>query len=214
VTAQIPNHSIAGATGTYLLLQAASTTNPGYDPQGNGTGGSILRDSIKVYDATNQLLDTSVPLEVFRTFYTSNYPLFGGVGYEEVAWQVFVPGAVGDFKVTADVMVHASLQAIRIDSLVAVPAVQPGDYDGDNDVDGADFVVWQTNFPSLRDAMPGHADGDRDGDVDGADFVIWQTNFPFSPGGGASPVPEPHAVMLLALGGLLALFRHRLTRRI
>jgi hypothetical protein len=49
-------------------------------------------------------------------------------------------------------------------------------------VDGADFVVWQTNFPSTsgRNIYSGDADGD--GDVDGADFVSWQTHFPTSPG--------------------------------
>jgi hypothetical protein len=214
VTAQIPNHSVVGATGTYILVQAASTMNPDYDPEGNETGGSVLRDSIKIYDAANQLLDTSLTAEVTRTFYAPNYPLFGGVGYEEVAWQVFVPGLVGDFKVTADVMVHAGVQAVRVDSIVAAGAGQPGDFDGDGDVDGADFVNWQTNFPIATGAMPGQGDADGDGDVDGADFVVWQTNFPFTPGGGASPIPEPHAVMLLALGGFLALFRRRLSRRV
>src|SRR5262249_1660109 len=32
-----------------------------------------------------------------------------------------------------------------------VPTV-PGDFDGDNDVDGADFVAWQTNFPKASGA--------------------------------------------------------------
>jgi hypothetical protein len=214
VTAQIPSHSVTGASGTHILVQAASTMNPDYDPEGNQTGGSVLRDSIKIYDAADQLLDTSLTAEVTRTFYAPNYPLFGGVGYEEVAWQVFVPGLVGDFKVTTQVMVHAGVQAMRVDSIVAAAASQPGDFDGDSDVDGADFVAWQTNFPKAAAAVLAEGDADGDGDVDGADFVVWQTNFPFTPGGGASPVPEPHAVMLLALGGLLALFRHRLTRRI
>jgi hypothetical protein len=214
LTAQIPSHSVGGATGTYILVQAASTMNPDYDPEGNQTGGSLLRDTIKIYDAANQLLDTSLTAEVTRTFYAPNYPLFGGVGYEEVAWQVFVPGLVGDFKVTAQVMVHASLQAMRVDSLVATAASQPGDFDGDSDVDGADFVAWQTNFPKAAAAVLSEGDADGDGDVDGADFVVWQTNFPFTPAGGTSPVPEPHAVILLALGGLLALFRRRLSRRV
>jgi hypothetical protein len=83
-----------------------------------------------------------------------------------------------------------------------------GDFDGDGDVDGADFVVWQTNFPIESGATLNTGDGDGDGDVDGADFVIWQTNFPFSPTPGAAPVPEPAAWILLSLGGLIA-FRRR-----
>lgn len=77
----------------------------------------------------------------------------------------------------------------------------PGDFDGDNDVDGADFVAWQTNFPKATGATLSQGDADGDGDVDGADFVVWQTHFPYSSGPGASPVPEPAgwSLMLLTL---------------
>jgi autotransporter-associated beta strand protein len=85
----------------------------------------------------------------------------------------------------------------------------PGDFDGDGDVDGADFVVWQTNFPTTSGATAGDADGDDD--VDGADFAVWQDSFPGS-GGGASPVPEPGACLLavMALAGLTALRSRRI----
>jgi hypothetical protein len=61
------------------------------------------------------------------------------------------------------------------------PSGHPGDFDLDEDVDGADFVAWQTNFPKASGATLDQGDADGDGDVDGADFVVWQTNFPFSP---------------------------------
>jgi hypothetical protein len=70
----------------------------------------------------------------------------------------------------------------------------PGDFDADEDVDGADFVIWQTNFPKASGASLFTGDGDGDGDVDGADFVIWQTNFPTSPP--PVMVPEPGAIVL------------------
>jgi hypothetical protein len=57
----------------------------------------------------------------------------------------------------------------------------PGDFDLDGDVDGADFVAWQTNFPKASGATRSQGDADGDADVDGADFVVWQTNFPFTP---------------------------------
>jgi hypothetical protein len=75
----------------------------------------------------------------------------------------------------------------------------PGDFDSDGDVDGADFVAWQTNFPKATGALPSEGDADADGDVDGADFVVWQTNFPFTPGPAATPIPEPNSVVLLIL---------------
>jgi T5SS/PEP-CTERM-associated repeat protein len=84
------------------------------------------------------------------------------------------------------------------------PQSVPGDFDSDGDVDGADFVAWQTNFPKSTGATLAQGDADGDGDVDGADFVVWQTNFPFTPGPAAAPVPEPRALLLglLAIGEL------------
>jgi MYXO-CTERM domain-containing protein len=84
--------------------------------------------------------------------------------------------------------------------IALVASAQPGDFDGDGDVDGADFVAWQTNFPKESGATLDQGDADGDGDVDGADFVVWQTNFPFTPGPGTSPVPEPAGVALAAFG--------------
>jgi hypothetical protein len=88
----------------------------------------------------------------------------------------------------------------------------PGDFDGDNDVDGADFVAWQTHFPKSTGATPPEGDADFDGDVDGADFVVWQTNFPYSPGPAAAPVPEPGA-WLMAMLWLPAVARAMQCRR-
>jgi uncharacterized protein (TIGR03382 family) len=88
--------------------------------------------------------------------------------------------------------------------IALVASAHPGDFDGDGDVDGADFVAWQTNFPKESGATLAQGDADGDGDVDGADFVVWQTNFPFAPGSGASPVPEPAGVALAVAGLVLA----------
>jgi hypothetical protein len=89
-------------------------------------------------------------------------------------------------------------------------ASHPGDFDSDGDVDGADFVAWQTNFPTVSGATRAGGDADGDGDVDGADFVVWQTNFPFTPGPGASPVPEPSGLVLFGVVGIgLMLFLRR-----
>jgi hypothetical protein len=76
----------------------------------------------------------------------------------------------------------------------------PGDFDFDGDVDGADFVAWQTSFPKASGATLAKGDADGDGDVDGADFAIWQTNFPDTLGPGSSPVPEPGAWLLGSIG--------------
>jgi hypothetical protein len=90
---------------------------------------------------------------------------------------------------------------------------QAGDFDGDGDVDGADFVAWQTNFPKTTGATLAEGDADGDGDVDGADFVVWQTNFPFTPGPGASPIPEPTAFVLGAIGVAASIVLGNVSRR-
>lgn len=79
------------------------------------------------------------------------------------------------------------------------PPTHAGDFDSDGDVDGADFVAWQTHFPTATGATLADGDADGDHDVDGADFVVWQTNFPFTPGPGSSPVPEPQSAALVAI---------------
>lgn len=93
---------------------------------------------------------------------------------------------------------------LKLNSAFQTPT--PGDFDGDGDVDGADFVAWQTNYPTTSGATAGQGDADGDGDVDGADFAAWQEHFSSPPGGGSSPVPEPQAWILasLAVAGLIA----------
>lgn len=76
----------------------------------------------------------------------------------------------------------------------------PGDFDHDGDVDGADFVAWQTNFPKATGATAAQGDADGDNDVDGADFAVWQSQFPQPPAPGVAPVPEPGAAMLFLIG--------------
>jgi hypothetical protein len=60
----------------------------------------------------------------------------------------------------------------------------PGDFDGDNDVDGADFLKWQ-----------------RD-DGSAAGLAAWEANYPTTQVVAASAVPEPATGLLLLLGVL------------
>jgi hypothetical protein len=101
------------------------------------------------------------------------------------------------------------LQSLRFRT-VEQPTLHAGDFDGDGDVDGADFVSWQTNFPKSTGATLAQGDADSDGDVDGADFVVWQTNFPFTPSPGlASAVPEPSGMALALAAGAIAIVAAR-----
>lgn len=94
---------------------------------------------------------------------------------------------------------------------VGYEAVIAGDFDGDGDADGADFVAWQTNFPLGSGATTSQGDADGDLDVDGADFALWQASFPAS--AGVTPVPEPLSIQMTVIGVILAASALRLRRR-
>lgn len=124
VTATIPSAGPTGP-GTHIVVQTGASLNADYDPEGNGTGGSVLRDTLQILDASNNVLATSLAGDVTRTYYEpAMMSSFGEVQYEELIWEVYLPGFTGDFKVAFTEMVHSSLQVLRVDSSVAVP--EPG----------------------------------------------------------------------------------------
>ena len=78
-----------------------------------------------------------------------------------------------------------------------------GDFDGDGDVDGADFLTWQRGYGLTGQLDATTGDADDDGDVDDADLALWKTNFGGTPAIAAiGAVPEPASLALLAAGGL------------
>ncbi|MEM6853322.1 MAG: dockerin type I domain-containing protein [Planctomycetota bacterium] len=83
-----------------------------------------------------------------------------------------------------------------------VSSVLLGDYNGNGEVDAADYTVWQDNFGSTINLA---ADGNGNGEVDAADYTVWQDNF----GAGNAMalgllIPEPGTcVMLFGSFGLL-----------
>lgn len=83
-----------------------------------------------------------------------------------------------------------------------VAIFDPGDYNGDQVVNGEDYEVWSEQFG--QSAAPGAgADGNRDGAVNAADYVVWRKSFDAAGSGGLAQVPEPSGLMLCALGCLL-----------
>ncbi|MBN1853320.1 MAG: hypothetical protein JW829_11370 [Pirellulales bacterium] len=70
------------------------------------------------------------------------------------------------------------------------------DFDGDGDVDGDDFLVWQSSFSNNAGG-----DSDFDGDSDGNDFLLWQRQFGGMTGecSSATVVPEPANLILLII---------------
>lgn len=90
---------------------------------------------------------------------------------------------------------------------IRVTAILAGDYSGNESIDAADYTVWRDNLGSStslpNDDTPG---------VGPDDYDRWKANFgqTVAGGGGGSSlnstaVPEPSAVLLLALAGMAAL---------
>jgi hypothetical protein len=83
------------------------------------------------------------------------------------------------------------------------------DFDGDGDVDGADFLNWQRGL-GMTAAQRINGDADGNGTVNAADLAIWKTSFGGAPAAAAAAtVPEPAstAMFAIALAGALALRR-------
>jgi hypothetical protein len=70
-------------------------------------------------------------------------------------------------------------------------ARQVGDADGDQDVDGADFLAWQRGFGAVSpEGTHATGDADYDHDVDSADLAAWTASF------GDAVIPAPTEVAL------------------
>lgn len=97
------------------------------------------------------------------------------------------------------------LQIVVTDSL-------PGDYNRDNSVDAADYIVWRKMFgAAVADFVS--ADGNGDGLIDDDDYGVWQRHFGTVPppgSGGGESVPEPTTILLLAVCGLSLIPRMRM----
>lgn len=85
------------------------------------------------------------------------------------------------------------------------------DFDGDDDVDGADFLSWQRGVGLTGTATKLDGDADGDHDVDEDDLTAWRGRFAAAtPAIGA--VPEPHVGALL-LTALICLSARRVRRK-
>jgi hypothetical protein len=60
---------------------------------------------------------------------------------------------------------------------VTVTVLAPADFNGDGKVDGVDFLIWQSHYPTASGGKPESGDANGDGKVDGVDFLIWQSHY-------------------------------------
>jgi hypothetical protein len=120
----------------------------------------------------------------------------------------FQLGAIYDFASEAEDLVFEFLLAGESDGLIGTvvyeelpdAGVQPGDFDQDDAVDGADLLLWQRSLGGNASVLNGNGSGGAT--VTGADLQVWKTNFgAVYPGAisAAGAVPEPSAAAIFAL---------------
>jgi hypothetical protein len=84
-----------------------------------------------------------------------------------------------------------------------------GDFNRDGTVSQSDLVVWEQTFGDEGPDLA--ADGDADGIVGGADLLQWQRGFgsPSVAAAATAQVPEPAALALGSVSGIVAALRRR-----
>lgn len=84
------------------------------------------------------------------------------------------------------------------------PPTDDADFNGDQIVDGQDFLIWQRGFGVGATLAEGNANGD--GAIDDADLQVWKDQFG-APASmvGIGAVPEPASLALATLGTIAAL---------
>ncbi len=88
--------------------------------------------------------------------------------------------------------------------------VLKGDFDGDADVDGADFLTWQRTLGSAAVPPGMGADGNVNGVVDGLDLLVWREGFgapPMAPALASVPEPTSRSVAGIVVVALIAVMR-------
>ncbi len=86
---------------------------------------------------------------------------------------------------------------------VSTFVAQDADFDGDTNVDGADFLAWQRGN-GIDDGTALLADGDANGDgnVDATDLAAWQGQYGNGIASSATlgAVPEPTSLLMIVMG--------------
>jgi len=120
-------------------------------------------------------------------------------------------GSRGDERSSLNELGQLAFRFALADGRVGIAVTTPasaGDYDRDGDVDGADFLKWQSTFGSTTDL---DADGNGNKIIDAADYTMWRDNYgsAVSTSAVTTQVPEPPSIALTVFG--LALIARRLS---
>ena len=88
----------------------------------------------------------------------------------------FLANRIIDRAQRETVLNGSTVSGVNFGIQLAAPTAD-ADFDGDADVDGADFLAWQRGFGLQSNANKSDGDADNDGDVDATDLGIWQNQY-------------------------------------
>jgi beta-glucanase (GH16 family) len=111
---------------------------------------------------------------------------------EDGTWAGDVPA--GGYGSLLSSLTNVQVDYVRVYTAVTPPAPS-ADFDGDGDVDGADFLTWQRGVGTFSGAVRanGNANAGMDGDVDAGDLATWREQIAEGgvAGSAVARVPEP-----------------------
>ena len=168
----------------------------------------LYRDGLKNSAALEGVGTPGVDSSVTWTIAPTNVDLGDGFDFDPfTSLRIGSPSGVGTLN-------EAVVDNVSLD-LVTVPIATGADFDGDQLVDGRDFLIWQKGFGLIGQTDNSNGDANSDTVVDGLDQVAWGQQFggapPLSAGVAAGAIPEPTTatLSLLATLGLAFLARGR-----
>jgi hypothetical protein len=133
-----------------------------------------------------------------------------GAGQAEILSDLPLTSAGTYFARITGATTNVQLYQLRLSAAALVISL-PGDYNHDNVVDAADYVVWRSTLGQSGSGLA--ADGNGNGTIDTGDYAVWKTNFGSTSGSGSgsfvtvASVPEPAGGSLLFVAAIPLLLR-------
>jgi hypothetical protein len=115
--------------GTHVIVQIGNTLNPDAESfPGQGTG--VYLDSLQIVDSLGNPIaggSNASALQIAPVSYGAGIDSPSGpVNYQELIAEFWLPNFTGDFRVDWNQKVHATIDTLRVDSMIAAAAIGGG----------------------------------------------------------------------------------------
>lgn len=208
------NAGVSGTSSANTLTTTGAAPPTGQDPVGYAPAGTY--DFEFSYIGATRMFEASIT-DGTNTFFRSPITLpaqfnvsdtldsFGFLQFGDLVSAI--PPAANSFTY------QFSVSNIDYTGDTDVPGGDPdsADFDGDDDVDGEDLLIFQRGLGLTGQTNNANGDADGSGTIDGLDLQIFQDQFGTDPPSvvAVQGVPEPSTAALLVVGALGAAGRLR-----